>query len=381
MRRPLLYGAFISILLAGCGGGGGGSAPSSQPPTQTQANVQQVPVQRSLANQSLQTQYATQQSFTFGSSTGTLSSVRRAIDASARRVTSAWRAGTAVRAQGTIRRASVTYGPCTNNTETATVAVSTTEEQLYERTFYDSACTQLYQDMFLDVVATSSTAGTITGTDTEYSVSGAFLDYVTLTMNMSGIGTSAPQFSLQATSAANSTAQPTVQFGVACGLGSSSSLACGFGGVDTVQALSQDEGVTLNLAASATTSTTSVTVPVSGNAAAYTGATGALKLTPGTFPAWTISGGTLSDSATLNGQFSYSTAGVIAGASLTLTDSADDGTVTLTAGGTPETIAGTIKQTDTGKQVATFSVDASGNGTITYSNGTTGTIQNWVVTG
>ena len=42
--------------------------------------------------------------------------------------------------------AGVTYFACSNGVENATNLASQTETQAYERVFYDSACTKLYQD-------------------------------------------------------------------------------------------------------------------------------------------------------------------------------------------------------------------------------------------
>jgi hypothetical protein len=72
---------------------------------------------------------------------------------------------------------------------------------------------------------------------------------------------------------------------------------------------------------------------------------------------------------------------VLAGGTLTVTDAADDGTVTAIIAGSPTTISGTVKQTSTGRTVATFVVDVNGNGTVTYSGGSTAQVSNWVLLG
>jgi hypothetical protein len=66
----------------------------------------------------------------------------------ARRIASRWRAGASRSAspQGWRRMAGVTYFACSNGVENATNLASQTETQAYERVFYDSACTKLYQD-------------------------------------------------------------------------------------------------------------------------------------------------------------------------------------------------------------------------------------------
>ncbi len=68
--------------------------------------------------------------------------------------------------------------------------------------------------------------------------------------------------------------------------------------------------------------------------------------------------------------------------SCTLTDAAADGTVTVTSAGTPATnVSAVITRASTGQTLATFTVDANGNRTVTYGNGTTGRIANWQIFG
>lgn len=372
----------LSLSLAACGGGGGsggGSATPALPVQQPQAKVQQVPTQRALAQQSLQTQLSTQDAVQYGISGGTtvFSGFHRALEGSARRVTSAWRAG-AVAPQSAARAQSVTYGPCTNGSESATVQVSTTEEQLYDKEFYDAACTTLYQDIFVDVIAADSTSATANGTVTEYSRTGSVIEYATLALKIAGAGTSTPSITLSMTQAPDATSPQTAAVGLSCGL-ATASAACGFGAFARIKSLSQDEGVTLNLTLSATVANSITTVPVTGNAAAYSGALNSLALSPGTFPAWSITGGSLLDTVSFNGQFAYTSTGLLNSGTLTLADSADDATVTLSS--SSGTFTGTVKQTSTGTTVATFTVNAAGTGTISYSNGTTAQIVGWNVVG
>lgn len=383
MKR-VSYLLLLSLSLAACGGGGGGGSTSTNPPINTkQANVQHVGVQRALAQQTLQTQQVSLDSISFGSSASSTTvglALRRNIDAVARRAVSAWRPGVQAAARG-VRRYGVTYGPCTNGTESATVNVSTTEVQLYERDFYDAACTSLYQDVYLDVIAQSSTTGSATGTITRYTTSGAVFEYNTLQLEMSGIGTTTPQITVEITDAPNATAPQLAAVGVSCGAGSAS-ISCGAAAVAHSQALSQDAAMTMLISVSESVSGNTITVPISGSAASYTAALNAISIAPmaNNFPSWTVSASgsmTTIDSATLSGQFTVTTSGIPTGGSLTLTDSADDGTAILTLNS--QGITGVIKQTDTGATVATFTVDANGNGTISYSNGTTGQIVNWQV--
>ncbi len=173
MKR--VYFLVTASLLAACGGGssGGGVTPSH-----AVSNVQQIPVQRTVAAQSLQTEQSTQSVNTFAGIGGT-TILAKSIRGTAKRVTSAWHAGTAAhRAQP--RAQVVAYGPCTNGTESAQVTVSPTETQIYERVFYDRSCAQIYQDVFLDIVASSASSASATGTVTQYNQSGTAVEYNTL---------------------------------------------------------------------------------------------------------------------------------------------------------------------------------------------------------
>lgn len=383
MFKRLAVFLFLSLSLAACGGGGGGSAsggtpPVTTPPVTTQAKIQTLATQRAVATQSLQGAAETKDMYSFiGGGTPTASVFRQALDRGARAVTGNFRSGASVTPQASRRAAAVTYGPCQNGVETAQVNVSSTEAQLYVRAFYDSVCSQLHQDLFLDLIATSSSAVTAAGNETQYTTAGVVFEYNTLVLSFTGVGTTTQGVSLLVTDAVNQTSPQLGSIGIACAL-ASSATSCGFGAVAHSSALSQDGGATLNVATSITgSSSTGATVAVNGNGSAYGGSLNALSLAAGTFPAWNISGGTLLDSATLSGQFGFSTLGLVTSGTLTLTDAADDGIVAMTGSSTG--VAGTIKQTSTGQQVATFSVDQDGNGTVNYSSGVVGQVVAWQV--
>jgi hypothetical protein len=390
--RTLLVAAVCAAALAACGGGGGGggsvtpAGPATPTPTPTAAPIQAAGVQRADAAQALTSYNGTQQIAIYGGGAGgsSIASLRRAIDASAARVTSGYRRGfRTVLGAGTRAVASVTYSACSSGVESATNIVSPTEEQVYTRLFYDAACTKLYQDTFLDVVATSVASASATGTATVYDTSGTAYDYKTIALTIGGIGSgTGGTISVIADDAPNATAPKSATIGVACSL-ASTSLACGIGAVARESAISQDLGATVGIAATATTASTgAVTVPVSGSAASYTGALGSLTLAQATFPNFIVSGGTTADSGTFQGTFTYTSTGVLVSGSFKLSDASADGTVTVTSVGTPATgVNGVITRTSTGQTVATFSVDINGNGTIAYSNGTTGRIVNWQIFG
>lgn len=384
MKR-LLFVAFSAAALSACGGGGGGGGsaalPSAPVSTPASAPIQTTSVQRAVASQSLASYSGTQQATSLGGYGGAAAlGMRRRLDAAAARVTSAYRAGARATA-GTARQAqSVAYSACSNGAESATVAVSASEEQLYERSFYDSACTKLHQDIYLDVVATGPTSATATGNATLYSLTGAVYAYETLTMSITGVGTGAGTFSVVLTDAASASSPTIASVGVACTM-STATLGCGIGAVTRQSGLAQDLGATASFTLTVPASIAGAyTVPVTGSASTYTGALGALALGTGTFPNFAVTGGTLTDSGTFTGSFTY-VSGALTASSFTLTDAASDGTVAITSSGTPPVTTGVVKRTSSGAVLASFNVDAAGNGTITYGNGTTGQIVNWQVVG
>ena len=213
---------------------------------------------------------------------------------------------------------------------------------------------------------------------TRYGANGTVATYETLVLSMTFTDTTLSQLSslsVDVTSIANSVNGPSLgSYGVACGLtGASNGLTCGLGAVANVASLSLEQGFTLGLTGSESTSSVQATI----TAQAYQGALNALSLSQGSFPAWTIAGGTLLDSASATIAATYAPNGTPTSLAFTMTDAQDQATVTLAA--TPSGITGTIAQSATGATVATFAIDALGNGTIAYSNGTQGQIEDYLI--
>lgn len=87
-----------------------------------------------------------------------------------------------------------------------------------------------------------------------------------------------------------------------------------------------------------------------------------------------VFGGSTVDQATGSGTASYTPAGLTS-ASITAVDTVTSEKVTIS--GNSSGITGTVSFG--GSTIATFSTDLNGNGSISYSNGTTGTISGWAV--
>ncbi|TAM56601.1 hypothetical protein EPN52_13670 [bacterium] len=360
--------AVLSILaLASCGGGGGGSAAappaSATPPgTSTPAPVTQAAVQRTDAAQSLQMLQASRGLNSGGVTTASVArraatQVRRAMSAGVRHVAS--------------------VGTCTSQTVTSMNQTSSTTATITVQSYYDQSCTSLEGTLVWNLTVNSPTSVSGPATMTRYAASGSVVTYETLSLSMTFTDTTLTQLSqlsVDVTSIASSVNGPSIgSFGIACGLTGASSLTCGLGAVANMPSLSVEQGFTLGLTGSESASSVQATI----TAQAFQGGLSALTLSPGTFPAWTISGGALLDSASATVAATYASNGTPTSLAFTMTDSQDQATVVLVANSSG--IAGTIARTDTGATVATFTIDALGNGTISYSNGTQGQIEDYLI--
>ena len=377
LRRVLIPGLF-ALSLAACGGGGGSSSSVPNLGDPLPAGVESVPVQRTLTNQSLQGAESLTTAIGQGSSTVPLSIKRSVVEAAARRVVQGYRSG-ARATTALMRPADVTYGPCTSASESATINVSATETQMYQKDFYDANCTQIKDSIYLDIIAASTTSASATGNVTDYDTSGNVTAYDTVSVALTGVGTSPSTFTIEITQAPNATAPLTSDIGISCTI-ASGSATCGSGSVGHDATAAADTGATMTITATMGTAQNGLSnVGINGSASGYSGALNTLKLSAGTFPAWTISGGTLANSASLSGSIAFTSTGAPASGTMTVADSADHGSVSFTVSSTGGT--GVITDTSTNATVATFSVDQSGNGSVKFSNGTTAPIVNWQIQG
>lgn len=355
---------FVTCIgLAACGGGGGGTGTPTVPlPTATPTPTPAPPTQQSERADAQQALSAYQAAGQLGGGSGTT------VLSAARKVQ------VALRKPSALRKISATSA-CTNNTISTTTQTSPTSETITVDTYYDSLCTALKSSITWNA---SFSGSTVSGPFTfdEYTQSGTQTGYVTGTLSimMNSTGTSIVGLSIQMTDIATTPAAPSQgQFAIACS--ESTSVTCGTAAIADMSA-GGEQGVNLNFSASSSAGTTGGTnVSATLNAQAFTSAAGTMSITAGTFPSWSISGGTLY--AALNGNLSvaYSSAGVATSLNATFTDPQYDTTVALTQASSG--ITGTITRGSV--SYATFSVDNNGNGTITYDNGTTGQIENWLI--
>ncbi|MGH7755807.1 MAG: hypothetical protein ACREM8_05915, partial [Vulcanimicrobiaceae bacterium] len=347
---PLFVG---TLLLAGCGGGGssGGSVPSGPP-----GGIKSAGVQRSVTQSALAGAQSQRLAAIFASPTGTsaLSYARLAQ---------------------TAQRHALSTMPCANNSIVTSNPISGTQTAVEVKTFYDGACTMLMQDL-VGTVTLVSTNLSVTAVVTSYGVTGAVTGYEKV--SVAGSQASSQQnVTVTASAAVDASTPPFANAGLSCVV-AAGTASCGLGATADSAQLTQELGATVNFAITAATGSGGTALNLTGTEVAYTGALNALALAQGSGTTWTITGGTQVASATLSGGFTYSGSGVLVAGTTVVTDTADDATVMLVAA-TNGGVTGTVKQTSTGQVVATFTIDANGNGAVAYGNGTTGTITGYYV--
>lgn len=360
MKRIYLI-ASACILLCACGGGGGGGGGTTPVPQPT-ATLPPVPTSQSERVDAQNALSAYQASSAFSSSGGTpaLSAGRR-IEAFMNR-------------RGALSRRNSTTA-CTNGIITTTTQTSSTTLTITVDSYYDLTCTHLREELVWSAaIANTTAAGPFT--DTEYTNAGSVGGYRSgnLSFTFNSALTAITAISILMSDIATSQTAPSIgELGLACAL--SSSVSCGVAAVENV-ASGGEQGVNLNVSGSETAGANGTySVQITLNAQAYTGASNSMTIAQGTLPAWTISGGTLFDSLTGNANVAYAANGIPTSAAVNLTDPQYNTTVSLTA--TQNGLTGLVQRGST--TYATFSVDLSGNGTITYDGGATGQIQNWLI--
>jgi hypothetical protein len=352
---PIAIALFsCSLLLNACGGGGGGGGSTPIPaatPTPTPG-----PITKSQARASIQSSLSI-------------------ISTGAVPVTGSTTLGRIRKAQAIHHgRRPLAVAGCSNGYASNTVYNadgSSTETDSY---YYDQQCTLIEEvDVYNYPANTSAASITITGSVETYARSGAVTGYTTLSLTVQSSSTQ-DLITLTATDYTAPGTQPIGKTGVTClGPPSGASIHCGDALVETTSA--GQVGVSLDDAIAVVSNSTTTTVSSTATASDYAAASG-LDIQQGTPPAWSVIGAsplqTVSGTVTLS--FSGST---LASGSLTITDVTD--AISVTGTFTQTTI--TLTASGRGATVATATVDLSGNGTITYADGTTASITAWTITG
>jgi hypothetical protein len=368
LEVPVRYVRFVAALicvaaLTACGGGGGsssgGGGGGGTPP---QSNISQQSVQRTDVQSGLSGLQA-YESYEGGGSLTSFTATR-ALTAAVRRrgravLTTRRRDGAAGCDDGVVQ----TEVPNSSGT-VVTVTVSV---------YYDAACDNIESTLVWAASETSSTEISGPATLTNYSTTGAVTETANATIafylnsqdELTGL-------SILATSiVANGVSLG--QAGIACNVPSLSSFSCGVAAATNIASSSLEDGANVSLSGSQTSTQLTVSMSIS----TYQGALNALSITAATFPDWTISpSADLLGSLSMSGTESPTSTTV----SLTMTDSTNNATLTM-SGSVGGTITGTLTNNATGTAVATFSVNAQGNGTVTYGNGSTASIVDYMVQG
>ena len=321
---------------------------------------------------------AAQQSLEFLSGSRELSGGGLATASIVRRAAGAWR-----RPAQTLRR-TASLGPCTAGQESNATLTSPTTATFTVEDFYDGTCLTPAYMMVWNATQTSTVAFQGPGNITYYDASGTTIGYATFTLSGTFTDTTLAQLaqlSFDVTSLSQSPSAPSIgAVALACGLnGQPNGLACGIGAVANVSSLSASYGATVTLSGAGTSTGSSTNVQVNGSAQAYQGALNGLSVSAGAFPAWVIAGGTQVDQATGSLTAAFNLNGVPVSMNETITDAADQATVSLSAGASG--ISGTVTDTQNGVVVATFTISPIGFGTISYSNGSTAQIEDFMIAG
>jgi len=352
----------LCTLLAACGGsgGGGGSSIIVPPPTNPPGGgMAQQSVQREDAQSGI-SGVQTARSVT-GSPTSTYSKVRALRELVAREGRDAF--------FGPHARYGI--GPCSNGQETSTTAGANNTAILEVDSFYDTLCTKIESKL---VWTASQSGNNLTGpaTSTQYSNSGAIteIDTMSITFYLNS-SQQLTGFSLLLTSIVQNGVQ-VGEAGVACTVASTNTISCGVADANNVASGEVGANVSATVTTASNSSNTSMSMQVSAYQAS---AANALSIAAATLPFWTVSpAADQTQSVSISGSTTSTTI------SLTVTDSTNGGSLAI-SGSTSGSVTGTMTRTDTDATVATFTLDAFGNGTLTYGNGTQVQIVNYAVQG
>jgi len=357
--------ALFVFALAACGGGGssGGSFVGSPAQSTPSGNIAQESVQRTDAQSALAGVQAFQE-YEGGGSVSTLDA-RRALYVLLKKVTAPMLAP----------RGAPHAFACEDGLEESSVDNSNGSVTITIEDFYDVACTQPQAEIVWTATETQSGSQTVISGPASFSAYAEGnpttpTETASVQITFYETDSELTGFSYLLSDIVQNGTPVSGEAGLACNAASSSSTACGIAAVANVAALDAEDGASVN----ATISTAS-SLTVNMSIAAYQGVENALSIAQSTFPAWTISpAADLTDSVTISGSASAS------GFTLTLTDSTYGGTFAIT-GSSSGTVTGTLTDNANGATEATFTIDSSGNGTLTYANDTTVSVVDYTVQG
>jgi len=361
--KKRLTALLLVVGLAACGGGGGGSSIGATVPVPTPTpQVASLAVQRALVQQTLSSTQQGSSIASFGSPSSTLAIARRA-------------------ASGERFAKAASLSACSNQTRSSVTQPSSTVIVLVVNGYYDTACTLIEVAINLTVTVTSSTTATAVGNTTTYTTSGAVSGYDALSLTIGGLGTANETFSARDDLSASATATPFANIGVGCSV-TKTSDACSLAEALHVASLNADQAAAATVSGTVTATQSGITtVAISGTGTSSAGALNATNIAPSGAYLWSTTGGSLVDNVSIIGSLQFNSVGRVVGGSIAVTDSASNAAATAAYAPTSGALSGTVSSLVPTAQLATFTVSATGSGTVTYANGTTAPITNWAVQG
>jgi hypothetical protein len=273
------------------------------------------------------------------------------------------------------RRTSAATGVCTSGTKQSSVDNSDGSRTTTTDLYYDAPCTLLEEEQVLNIVTPGNPRTPVNGTVTTYDRTGTVTSYHKLAITASTVAATSTTPATQTvvyndTVSVSAGTAPVAAVGATCtGAPSSPTMTCDAAAYGTA-ADSTTFGQTVATSGTAGSggAANSATVSITYYGTGITG----IAQSSGN---WVVTG--VSGFNVASGTYSYSSSGTTGNGTLSLTDSLYTYTVTgkLTATGLTVTI---VRNSD---PIATATIDAAGNGTVTYTDGTTDTVWGDVVDG
>ena len=249
--------------------------------------------------------------------------------------------------------------------------------------YYDAACTRIALKGTVNTYVGDDNLGNYHLTITGLYTSPAGVNQGTIALDEQAAGTRLTGGQLTGTVNAlgtytSLTGGPTVQFGLTCNnlAGGHNIGVCQGGVVQNFPGLAAAYGSVTTLGLD---STAAGLLTLSGTSVLTSGAIGALTLTQPTATSMVVTGGTAYGTTVDGGNAASFTLFPPKPTGWNVTDAAHDQVFTIAlADNTVRNFVGTLKRISTGATLASFALDQSGTGSITYSDGSTAAVSTWV---
>ena len=265
---------------------------------------------------------------------------------------------------------------CTNGQTLDVLAQSSTGETTEAKIYYDTACTQLASDVIDRLGYQSQPRGvTLDATAIFYTRTGTVAYTSRITGSLQATLPSGASESITETLAPNASSPPFETVSYACTLalsGTNLSGPCTQAAILTPADGSSELGEITTLTQTVTTTATSTTIGATGSYRLISGTPGSIVLTAA--PAPTLTGGTTISTGAISEALAFT------GSAVSGTLTATDMTTRLTTTIVPAALGYTGTIARDGTTLASFTIDAFGNGTISYTDGSTGTITGFTIT-